>query len=92
MSKFCVCPKKLKNMHEENFIANYIETSGDMEVESVSKIFERSLHTYNVRYKHYLGDGDSREFKAIINGSEFAIKKLECIGHVQKRMGTRLRA
>lgn len=96
MSKFCLCPQKLKNIHEENCIANYIGISGGMEVEGVSKVFEGSLRTYNVRYKHYLGDGDSRAFKAVskkqLYDSEFAIMKLECIGHVQKQMGTRLRA
>ncbi|GFV69442.1 uncharacterized protein TNCV_2778571 [Trichonephila clavipes] len=41
------------------------------------------------------GDGDCKAFDAIkkknIYGNEYPIEKLECIGHVMKRMGTRLR-
>lgn len=95
LSKFCVCAHKQNNVHNETCIANYIGTSGGMEVAGVSKIFERSLQTYNVRYEQYLGDGDSRAFKHIVEskpyGSDFTISKLECLGHVQKRMGSRLR-
>lgn len=43
----------------------------------------------------YIGDGDSKTFKAISDaqpyGPNYLVKKRECIGHVQKRMGTRLR-
>ncbi|GFV71981.1 uncharacterized protein TNCV_2459141 [Trichonephila clavipes] len=41
------------------------------------------------------GDGDCKAFDAVkkknIYGNEYPIEKLECIGHVMKRMGTRLR-
>ncbi|GFV20748.1 hypothetical protein TNCV_1470481 [Trichonephila clavipes] len=54
------------------------------------------LPNYNVRYVQYLGDGDSKGFLRVqesnIYGDEFPVEKLECIGHVQKRMGARLRA
>lgn len=44
---------------------------------------------------HYIGDGDSKTFKAISDmkpyGNEFIVKKKECVGHVEKRMGSRLR-
>ncbi|GFU22401.1 uncharacterized protein TNCV_1264221 [Trichonephila clavipes] len=40
-------------------------------------------------------DGDCKAFDAVkkknIYGNEYPIEKLECIGHVMKRMGTRLR-
>ncbi|GFV90072.1 hypothetical protein TNCV_4377881 [Trichonephila clavipes] len=36
-----------------------------------------------------LGDGDSKGFLTIIYG-DTEVEKLECVGHVQKRMGTRL--
>ncbi|GFV85152.1 uncharacterized protein TNCV_4172051 [Trichonephila clavipes] len=40
------------------------------------------------------GDGDCKAFGAVkkknIYGNEYPIEKLECIGHVMKRMGTRL--
>ncbi|XKL59926.1 hypothetical protein PGB90_000942 [Kerria lacca] len=95
LSKFCKCESRMQNIHVDDCVANYSGTSGGMEVEGVLKIFDRSLSQYNVQYKNYLGDGDSRAFKAVCEkqpyGSNYEINKLECIGHVQKRMGTRLR-
>lgn len=48
-----------------------------------------------MRYKYYLGDGDSKGFQSVVSsepyGKDFVIDKLECVGHVQKRMGGRLR-
>lgn len=53
------------------------------------------MTAYNVRYTQYLGDGDSKGFIAVQElepyGPDHKISKLECLGHVQKRMGTRLR-
>ncbi|GBO10153.1 hypothetical protein AVEN_252950-1 [Araneus ventricosus] len=61
----------------------------------VQNIFKRSLTFQNACYTKYLGDGDSKAFDAIteenIYGDEFQVEKLECIGHVMKRMGSRLR-
>ncbi|GFX07149.1 uncharacterized protein TNCV_2423541 [Trichonephila clavipes] len=44
------------------------------------------------RYTDYNGDGDSKAFDAVkdIYGKD-SVTKLECIGHIQKRVGTRLR-
>lgn len=42
----------------------------------------------------FLGDGDSKCFSAVLASNPFGdvtVEKLECIGHVSKRMGTRLR-
>lgn len=47
-----------------------------------------------VRYTQFLGDGDSKAYKCVIESEPYRdvqIKKVECVGHVQKRMGTRLR-
>ncbi|GFT74704.1 uncharacterized protein TNCV_562561 [Trichonephila clavipes] len=58
--------------------------------------FSVTLTNYNVRYVQYLGDGDSKGFLRVqesnIYGDEFPVENLECISHVQKRMGARLRA
>ncbi|GFV48359.1 uncharacterized protein TNCV_3508331 [Trichonephila clavipes] len=66
-----------------------------MEIQGASKIFQRSLSLHNARYITYLEDGDCKAFDAVkkknIYGNEYPIEKLECIGHVMKRMGTRLR-
>jgi hypothetical protein len=74
---------------------NFEGSSGSMEVAGAKNVFSRSVATRNVRYKYYLGDGDCKGFSSVVEskpyGSTFNIEKLECVGHVQKRMGGRLR-
>lgn len=95
LTKHCRCKKRFEKEHEQNCLANYQGSSGGMEVAGVKNIFLRSEPRFNVRYKNYLGDGDSASFPAVSElkpyGPDVTIEKLECIGHVQKRMGTRLR-
>lgn len=95
MSKYCLCPQREKKEHKPDCMANYLGTSGGMEVEGAVKIFQRSVTRYGVRYTDYLGDGDSNAYKSVSEslpyGNNVQINKLECVGHVQKRMGTRLR-
>lgn len=66
-----------------------------MEVQGAVEIFSRSKSVYDVRYTQYLGDGDTKGFIAVQDmkpyGPDCEISKLECLGHIQKRMGTRLR-
>lgn len=94
MSKFCVCPQRAENIHKDSCTANYQGTSGGMEVSGAIEVFSRSERDFGVRYLEYLGDGDSKGFAAVnekkIYGEDIEISKLECIGHVEKRMGTRL--
>ncbi|GFT12206.1 uncharacterized protein TNCV_4004871 [Trichonephila clavipes] len=95
LSKYCFeC--KSTNKTCDNCQVNYHGFSAGMESEGALRIFSRSLPNYNVRYVQYLGDGDSKGFLRVqesnIYGDEFPVEKLECIGHVQKRMGARLRA
>ena len=75
--------------------ANHKGTSSSMESAGAINIFHRSVAKYNLRYTKYLGDGDSSSFSKIVEskpyGQDFIIKKLECIGHIQKRIGSRLR-
>ena len=46
-------------------------------------------------HKYYLGDEDTASFRKVCDekpyGNDFTIEKLECVGHVQKRCGSRLR-
>ncbi|GFU03481.1 uncharacterized protein TNCV_2257121 [Trichonephila clavipes] len=48
--------------------------------------------TADLQYTEYYGDGDSKGFLQVkdIYG-ENSVTKLECIGHIQKRVGSRLR-
>ncbi|GFU01078.1 uncharacterized protein TNCV_1816891 [Trichonephila clavipes] len=92
-SKHCICPNKTN--HLQNCKRNFEGYSGKMEVAGALSIFQRSQSLYNVRYTKYLGDGDSKTFTSIVEnkvyGDHCSVEKLECIGHVMKRMGTRLR-
>ena len=60
-----------------------------------SKLFARSMDKYKVRYNPLLGDGDSSAYRHICKdkpyGDTYEVAKEECVGHIQKRMGTGLR-
>ncbi|GFX75729.1 uncharacterized protein TNCV_2237021 [Trichonephila clavipes] len=93
LSKHCVCKDKKK--HGPVCKKNFNGYSGRMEVDGTLSIFQRSVQRYDVSYTKYLGDGDSKAFDNIVKnevyGDNCTITKLECIGHVMKRMGSRLR-
>ncbi|GFU00664.1 uncharacterized protein TNCV_4818291 [Trichonephila clavipes] len=60
----------------------------------VLSIFQRSETSRKACYTQYLGDGNSKGFLTIKEAKVYGdteVEKLECVGHVQKRMGTRLR-
>ncbi|KAG8228511.1 hypothetical protein J437_LFUL008967 [Ladona fulva] len=79
-----------------NVTANHQGSAGKMEVDTIREIFERSVPSYGVKYLNYIGDGDSRTYKGVVDaspyGSSVEISKNECVEHVQKRMGTWLHA
>ncbi|GFX73789.1 uncharacterized protein TNCV_4291051 [Trichonephila clavipes] len=60
LSKYCAC----KNLpfHEKDCKRNNVGSSGAMEIQGASKIFQRSLSLHNARYITYLGDGDCKAF------------------------------
>ncbi|XP_046589419.1 uncharacterized protein LOC124293252 [Neodiprion lecontei] len=83
-----------KSTHDDECQANHSGSTGKMEVDSAVEMFQRSEELYGIKYKYYIGDGDSKTFLGISNSDPyngFEIKQKECIDHVQKRMGTRLR-
>lgn len=81
--------------HEEECSANHVGSAGKMEVDAMKEMFSASESKYGVRYMIYIGDGDSKTFKAILDlnpyGDDHVVMKRECVNHVEKRMGTRLR-
>jgi hypothetical protein len=92
LTKYCTCSDKTN--HSDTCQKNYEGPSGGMEVQGVKAIFKRSVEKYNVRYVNYLGDGDTKSFLSVEKDKPYGdvqINKLECLGHVQKRMGARLR-
>ena len=81
--------------HKDTCSSNHEGSAGKMEVDSINEMFSRSEENYGVQYLNYIGDGDSKPFANIVKanpyGDENPVVKSECVGHVQKRMGMRLR-
>lgn len=81
--------------HLPKCASNHKGSAGSMECNGLLDIFKRSEETYGVKYVHYIGDGDSKSYKTLLDalpyGQQIIIKKIECVGHIQKRMGTQLR-
>ena len=44
-----------------------------------------------LRFTTFIGDGDSKAFANLVAIKPYGDVKHECVGHVQKRMGTALR-
>lgn len=81
--------------HSEVCRINHNNSSGQMEVDGIKEMFQRSESLHNVKYINYIGDGDTKTYKNICDAKPYGdvmIVKKECINHVQKRMGSRLRA
>ncbi|GFV85622.1 uncharacterized protein TNCV_3436251 [Trichonephila clavipes] len=90
LSRFYKCSNK---MHNENCKVNYFGICGVMEVSGAIEIFQRSGSLHDLRYTTFLGDGNSRAYKAVNEKPTYAntgIEKLECVGYVVKQMGTAL--
>ena len=69
---------------------NYQGSAPNMEPTGTRKIFKRSIEKNKLRYTDFYGDGDSKRHLIIENVySGIKVQKLECIGHVQKRVGNR---
>lgn len=81
--------------HQHKCHANFAGSSGSMDSAGMLAIFERSVQQHNTRYVEFLGDGDSKAHNLLIQENvygEIDISKLECVGHVQKRLRSRLRS
>ncbi|GFT40151.1 uncharacterized protein TNCV_782751 [Trichonephila clavipes] len=88
-SKHCICPNKTK--HLQNCKRNFEGYSGKMEVAGALSIFQRSQSLKCSVHKIFRRWGLQsvyfycREQK--VYGDHCSVEKLECIGHVMKRMG-----
>ena len=84
-----------KNLHAPYCTKNHTGSSGKMEVDGMVRIFSRSKAEREVMYAKYIGDGDCKTFTAISDSDPYGplvkVEKIECVGHIQKRMGTQLR-
>ncbi|GFV92022.1 uncharacterized protein LOC100901629 [Trichonephila clavipes] len=82
-------------MHNENYKENHFGNSGSMKVSGAIEIFQRSESLHSMQYTKFLADGDARAYKTVNEMQPYGdigIEKLDCVGYVEKWMGTRLRA
>jgi len=77
--------------HAENCDTNHNDPAGNMEPAAMVKIFERVEALHGTRYVNYISNGDSKTYNKIVETVSYKVQEKECINHVQKRMGTRLR-
>lgn len=80
--------------HKNNCSKNYQGSSPAMESEGALTLWKRSEEQLNLQYTTLISDGDAKTHSLLVredpyNGVE--IEKHDCVGHVQKRMGSRLR-
>ena len=81
--------------HQHECHTNFFGSSGKMDPARCVAIFNRSVEKYSMRYTEFLGDGDSKAHSQLKSERVYGdkeMKKLECVGHIQKRMGSRLRS
>ncbi|ROT72419.1 hypothetical protein C7M84_009184 [Penaeus vannamei] len=97
-----VCERKRRSLPANDY-ANWLLShthnsknlygpAGRMEAEAAQRMFLRSTD-FGLRYAYFVGDGDSSAYRSVrfIYGPDREVVKYECVNHVGKRMGTRLR-
>ncbi|XP_066596972.1 uncharacterized protein [Prorops nasuta] len=65
--------------HVSECLVNHEGSAGKMEVDGVIEMFQRSVNLHNVKYANYIGDGDSKTFKAIRRNSDSVDKMRSAI-------------
>ena len=70
---------------------NFEGSSPAIESEGASVLWNRSVNRHKMRYKWILSDGNSKTFNTVQHiCNDCEVIKLDCVGHVQKRMGKHL--
>ena len=74
--------------HKDICAMNYNGSSPSMETHAARVMWNRSVEKHNMKYKFMVCDGDSKSFHEVENtyGDNDKVVKLDCIGHVSKRM------
>lgn len=74
---------------------NFEGSSSAMEANGAEILFSRSVARHNMRYRWMISDGDSKAYTRVVEkdvyGEDCKVEKVDCVGHVQKRMGKHLR-
>lgn len=72
--------------HKETCCSNHEGSSGKIGVDAIVEMFKRSEEKYVVKYRIYIGNGDSKTYTRVLQkvdyGPDFQICKKECVGHV----------
>lgn len=84
--------------HKARCEFTYGGKSGSMESKAAEIIWSLSEEKLKMRYVGFIGDGDSSAYSAVTSMNnntgpykDVKVEKHECINHVSKRLGTRLR-
>ena len=58
-------------------------------------MFHEVSRTIEFSFINFIGDGDSKAYYEVVKanpyGDRYPVNKCECLGHIQKRVGSRLR-
>ena len=76
---------------------NHVGSAASMETEGAKEMFLRSIEKRKLVYETYVGDGDTGTFGHVKAScydkfsEDYIVHKEECVGHIQKRLGSGLR-
>ena len=73
---------------------HHFGSSGAMESYGTIEIYNRVIDFHKLCYTRYVGDSDSRSYARVVEPAPYGdieIKQMGCVGHIQNRMGTKLR-
>ncbi|KAL4126281.1 hypothetical protein QTP88_010504 [Uroleucon formosanum] len=94
----CVCQRAYKNNKEPDehmCFKNWNFPSTAMEANIIVDGFKRSLDMHNLIYSRLIGDGDSSFMNKLHlakpYGSDFIIKKIECLNHILRNYVNKLK-
>ena len=83
--------------HRPKFTANFDKSSKAMDAQGAVDMWGRSIEEHSLRYVDFVGDfdGDCSSRWDVVKpkpyGDEVTEQKVECVAHIQKRMGRQLR-
>ena len=80
--------------HKDKCSMNFEGLSASMECEGARIMWGRSEQNLQLRYTCLIADGDAKTHNALVEDDPYngvQIVKHDCVGHVQQRMGSRLR-
>ena len=82
---------KVDHVNNGDCHVNFEGSSPAMEAEAAVVLWQRSIEKHKMRYRYMVSDGDSKSFSSVENVyGDVKVEKIDCVGHVQKRMGKHL--